>query len=464
MKRNLIVYSRCDGVQAQAVRHLTEILLDACGEQPACISADRYEENAAFRPFFIGVRSEHPYLQRLPGPAPAGEEAYRILVRDDAVFIEGSDGAGVLYGCVDFYARFLTKACLTHDQRYFASPFESSLPDFELTSAPAARRRGLWTWGHVVYDFRGYIDNMVRLKLNTLIIWNDFVPVNAREMVEYAHACNVRIYWGYPWGWDTACLEVDVHNIFSITDRIIAHYTENYAHLGGDGVYFQSFTETHEEKIGGKLIAEAVTEFVNHTAERMLEAHPGLDLLFGLHASSVRNHLDIMRRTDPRLTILWEDCGAFPYDYIPSKVAGFEGTLAFTREIIALRGEEERFGTVLKGFTSLDWSRFVHQHGSFLTGSASPDFIRRKAEGKADIWRFVQAFWLRNADCADKVIRLMNSLSHGRAMITSLVEDGLFERSIPYPVALYAAMCWGYEGELKDLMCDTALNRFIRFA
>ena len=67
-----------------------------------------------------------------------------------------------------------------------------------------------------------------------------------------------------------------------------------------------------------------MTEFVNHTAQQMLSRYPGLDLQFGLHATSVKNQLDYMKKVDPRLTIVWEDCGAFPYDYIPSKIAGFE--------------------------------------------------------------------------------------------------------------------------------------------
>lgn len=44
---------------------------------------------------------------------------------------------------------------------------ESPLPDFELNSRPAVKNRGIWTWGHVIYDYRSFIDNMVMLKLNT---------------------------------------------------------------------------------------------------------------------------------------------------------------------------------------------------------------------------------------------------------------------------------------------------------
>ncbi len=58
---------------------------------------------------------------------------------------------------------------------------ESPLPDFELNSRPAVKNGGIWTWGHVIYDYRSFIDNMVMLKLNTVTIWNDFLPKNARK-------------------------------------------------------------------------------------------------------------------------------------------------------------------------------------------------------------------------------------------------------------------------------------------
>lgn len=464
MKKNMIVYGSYEGIQIQAIKHLTQILLDTTVEHPICVSADKYVEENECRHFFIGTKESNPYVKQLSDKELTHKEEYYIKVAGDTVLIEGSDDAGVLYGCIDFYNKYLMKAELTHTQAYFKDIYSDVFEDFEYSAYPATERRGLWTWGYVTYDYQGYIDNMVRLKMNTLIMWNDFVPVNAKEMVEYAHANNIKVYWGYPWGWDTSCMDVDVKNIFQITDWIIEHYTENYAHLGGDGIYFQSFTETKEDKINGMLIAEAVTEFVNHTAEQMLAKYPDLDLQFGLHATSVKNQLEYMKKVDPRLTIVWEDCGAFPYDYIPNKIAGFEETVDFTRQIISLRGEAEKFGTVLKGFTSLDWSCFEHQKGSFYTGSVSPKLAADRMIRKSKIWHYVQAYWIRNADKAYEMIKLMNEASDGKALITALVEDSMFEQKIYYPVALYAAMCWERNMELKDLMCEVALSSYVEFA
>ena len=46
----------------------------------------------------------------------------------------------------------------------------------------------------------------------------------------------------------------------------------------------------------------------------------------------------------------------------------------------------------------------------------------------------------------------------------ALVEDGMFEENIMYPVALYSEMLWGYDGSIKDLTRSVALRSYVRFA
>ena len=46
-------------------------------------------------------------------------------------------------------------------------------------------------------------------------------------------------------------------------DLAVKKYEEDYYTLGGDGIYFQSFTETLSETKDGKLIGDAVSEWVN---------------------------------------------------------------------------------------------------------------------------------------------------------------------------------------------------------
>jgi hypothetical protein len=39
------------------------------------------------------------------------------------------------------------------------------------------------------------------LKLNQLIIWNDYMPLNVEEIIDYAHSYGIEVIFGYAWGW-----------------------------------------------------------------------------------------------------------------------------------------------------------------------------------------------------------------------------------------------------------------------
>lgn len=464
MKPITIVYGKKTKIISNAVKILTETLLDFCGTLPTVESCEAFKRNPERQYIFIGTKNENPFIKENSNAHLTIPEEYKITVGSD-IFIEGFDEAGVLYGCVDFYEKYLMKSELTHDHAdYFKNIFESPLPCFEYQSAPDIKERGLWTWGHVIYDYKGYIDNMMKLKMNTLIIWNDCVPYNAEEMIEYAHNANIKIYWGFPWGWDTNCAELDLKSIMSKSDEIAEYYEKNYADLNGDGIYFQSFTEVKTDKIGDISVAEAVTDFVNKTAEKIFEKNPDLELQFGLHATSVKNKLENIKNTNPKIRIVWEDCGAFPFDYIPKNIENFEEMLDFTKKISVLRGKNDKFGVVLKGFTCLDWGEFKHLNGSVNLGFSSKAKKAELTERKHKIWKYVQAYWLKNASFAYEAIKAMKAEKNGDLCVTALVEDSMFENKIYYPVALYSQMLWDTKEDISDLMCDTALKSYVEFA
>jgi len=52
---------------------------------------------------------------------------------------------------------------------------------------------------------------------------------------------------------------------------------------------------------------------------------------------------------------------------------------------------------------------------------------------------------------------------NGDLSIYALVEDGMFEASVMYPVALYAEMLWDCREELKVLMKSVALRSYVQF-
>lgn len=465
MKKFAIIYGNLTSdVQRKAVELLSRFLLDEVFEYPECFAYSAAADYSAYRCIYIGTKQDNPYIAQHSEVILDKAEQYRILVKDEVAMIEGSDDRGVLYGCVDFYNKYIVYYEFIHEHKWCTNFLTQSFPDFEYTSAPAVSDRGIWTWGHVIYDYRGFIDNMVLLKMNTIIIWNDFVPVNVREMIEYAHSCGIKVIWGYAWLWGTKFDSITREVIDAASETILQKFEEEYADLLVDGIYFQSFTELKEEYIGDIFIPQVVTDFVNKTAGMFYEKYPDLELQFGLHATSVKDRLNFISKVNPKIRIVWEDCGAFPFAYDPRQVENFAETKAFVEETVKLRGAEERFGVVTKGFTTLCWPEFKHMNGSVYVGTSSEFMKHNRVLRKSKQWRYFQAYWMTNADKAYEMIQTMASGKEGDLYVTALVEDGMFEENIMYPVALYAEMLWDCNADLQEMMSEVALRSYVTFA
>ena len=209
MKKTAIIYGEAKSeIQKRAIEELTKILLDYTFEYPICAGCCESVDTDSVRCIYIGTREGNSYIKNLSDNSLSLPESYTITVKDDTVIIEGFDDAGVLYGVLDFYNYYIinheTEKAVRNSNQHWNNIFErETLPEFNRTSAPSVKERGLWTWGHVIYDYRNYLDNMMKLKMNGVIIWNDFVPANANEIVKYAHSCNIKVYWGFDWLWDT---------------------------------------------------------------------------------------------------------------------------------------------------------------------------------------------------------------------------------------------------------------------
>lgn len=475
-----IIFGRYEGLEKRAVEMIAEAVSEHADYTVTadCAGQITEQELAAHNLIVVGTPASNPILNQLQkqgGYSFCGQaEGYLLQVtksiyNEEAqmILIAGADERGVLYGAVDFRAYYIPFAENSTDHvGHFCQLFgDQAMAEYERTSAPALRRRGLWTWGHVVYDYKKYIDHMLRLKMNTLILWNDYVPLNIRDVIAAAHDAGIRIYLGFSWGWNEARPGYEPKPDFAddqvlqkIKDGIIRTYDTHYADLDIDGIYFQSFTETKDTTVNGAVIAEQVVKLVNMTAEQLLEKKCALELMFGLHATSVSDKLAYIKKTDPRVIIVWEDCGAFPYAYLPWQIDEFEQTYQFTEKIARLRGDDERFGVVTKGLICLDWSVFKHQTGRFVMGRHSKEFIQKRAAEKEKLWNFVNAYWLKNADYAYKMVRLIKQANEN-SMITALVEDGMFEENIQFPVALFGEMMWDHDSSVDALMTAVALRR-----
>ena len=465
MKKFAIIHGELSNpIQKNTIKILSQFLLDYTLEYPACFKTGEEKLTDEFRPIYIGTKTNNEFINKNSLNTLTKSQEYAISIKNEKTIIEGFDDLGALYGAIDFYNKYIIKFEFPHDDRYCVNFFEENMPDFEYTSSPAVCERGIWTWGHVIYDYTDFIDNMMKLKMNTIIIWNDFVPVNAKEMVQYAHDCGIKIYWGFAWGWDTDCNLISIEDLKTKSREIFELYEKNYAHLGGDGIYFQSFTELKAETLGGKLIADAVTEFVNDTSKIFYEKYPHLEIQFGLHATSVKARLEYIEKTDKRIRIVWEDCGSFPFSYIPNDLETFEETLSLTKKIATLRGNQDKFGVVTKGLTKLSWFDFSHLDGPLYIGTSSKTMKANRVARKRKIWKYLQAYWLTNSDKVYEMIRAMANAKNGDLVITALVEDGMFEENIMFPVALFSEMLWDNKTEINQMINEVALRDYVEFA
>ena len=474
-----LIYGNSFGLEEKATELISQALSEYL-DYPLPVQSAREDHSEALQGWNLilaGTLMSNPLLRQLAEKGafqqPMQPEGYSLKVMQspfdpDAqlILVAGYDERGVLYGAADFAAFYIPWAESTNDHmHYFRKIFrDEALPEYSRVSAPAIRHRGIWTWGHVIYDYIGYIKNMARLKMNTLIVWNDYVPLNIRDVIRYAHTYGVRIYLGFSWGWNEARQEngglniADEAALSKITQGIIEKYEMDFSGLDMDGIYFQSFTETHSDQSNGIVIAERVTRLVNQTAEVLFAKKPDLTLMFGLHATSVSDKLDFIRRTDKRIVIVWEDCGAFPYAYTPNRIEDFERTCAFSEKIATLRGTDDAFGIVSKGQVCLDWTTFRHMKGSFVMGCQSEEFIRRRTEEKEALWKIVDAWWMGHAGYAYDMVKLLRRCNEN-TLITSLVEDGMLEARIHLATALFAEMLWDVQSNPEVLLLKTAMRK-----
>ncbi len=450
-RRWSVVIGRYDGMERRAADLVYASLKRFTDYIPVMKKTFSEEENV----LLVGTPESNPVIRAaLTEPLPPDGTLVMVTTAESGaqrVLIAGGSASACYYAAVEFADDYLTGVRRNKSGNpFFKDPFASPLPEYERRSVPTVKERGLWTWGHVIYDFEGYLSNMARLKLNRVTVWNDFPPVNAKEFVDHAHSLGIKVIWGYSWGWDEKPDIGDPACAAAWSERVLKLYREAYADTGCDGLYFQTFTETSEETINGQNRAAAAVKWVNAIAAKLLDAYPDLSVEFGLHATGVKRHLDEIARTDPRLSITWEDCGAFPYAYDARDTNGQDETMRFTKEIASLR-DGNGFGAVFKGQSWLDWSVFRHHEGPHPIGVASEQEIEEKTPCRRNVMRFQNSFWAENGPFALEIVREIVRRTDGNAALEVLLEDSLFDRHLWSAAALFAEMLWSCEEPFERL-------------
>ncbi|MBE6713031.1 MAG: hypothetical protein E7580_05880 [Ruminococcaceae bacterium] len=307
--------------------------------------------------------------------------------------------------------------------------YDSPLPLYFYSEEADHTTRSIFTWGHPISDYRAYIDNMARMKYNELILWNDYVPLNVRDVMDYAHSFGIRVVLGYAWGWKPNCRgiqELSDDTLLQIKQGIIDTYKNNFEPLGCDGIYFQSFTEMKRSSIGDRNVAETVVKLVNEAANELWSITPDLRLIFGLHATSVREQLDEIAKVDPRIQILWEDCGEFPYHYRPfiKDREKFEANFDFIKKLLNLR-DGVGVGLVFKGMMVMDWKKFVSQAGPYVMGENAKTVSEHDTGIRRNSWRIFSASWMESCPDALRMMQFINENKKGEVMMNIAVNgDG----------------------------------------
>lgn len=382
---------------------------------------------------------------------PFDEGAYIVIITSES-------DEGLYHAALDFTDRYIyDHPCRRGNLRFPDLVFDEDMEEAEYISSPKAATRGIFSWGTPINDYRAYFENMARMKLNQLILWNDYVPVNAKDIIACAHKYGIEIIWGYSWGWGTDgskyLSDINADTLESIKKNAISYFEENILPLDPDGIYFQSFTESQSEYFGNILIADAVTELVNGTSAALLAKYPDLHIQFGLHCSSVRKHLDSIAKIDRRVEIVWEDFGVFPSHYEPDSVDsdGYAKLLETTKELIDLRGDAP-LGLVFKGFMVLDWTRFVYQSGPYVMGENSPEITSHDAEMRRLAWRRFSSEWAKYGDYARRLAEYATEKSGGRI---NLCMAGTFDGGIHLPEALCSSFFYDPNVDFADVLADT---------
>ena len=466
-----VVYSSYEGVEKRAVEFVARELGGLILRDPGVYSVHALAVEKAGTPLdrnavVIGTYSGNDVLRRFLSPAdvPAGGYCVRIIDNPDAegcqlVLVAGDTPAATLWGAIDFIDDGLPAIAPKHDGHTFmADLFEDPprLAPYESRRAPRSKVRSVFFWGHTVDDLESHFATLARLRFNEVIIWNEYPPVNAADIVACAHSWGISVLWGYSWGWSTDCRKIDFEALDALEDAIVDEWRRVWRPLGGDGIYFQSFTELSQDSINGHPVADMVVSLVNAVCARILAEEPSLRIQFGLHATSVWSRMATIDKTDRRIEIVWENLGGFPYNTcMPTDRAR---DFAFTQEVLA---QDRPAGLVFKCQAMLDWSRnrFNHQPGQYIFGNAGAAALAEDCANLDQIWRRYCHDWLMDGRLAYDIVRLAQSRK-GVPVTLNLV--GNFVGPIHFPTALVAELFWSADEPYEAILSRVLKRAYIR--
>jgi hypothetical protein len=373
---------------------------------------------------------------------PSRAEGYALRIAPDPdrpngtlAVVAGADDRGAAYGTMD----------LVHHHLARLAPGAGA---FAVADSPRIARRGLWTWAGRVYDYQRYLDNMARWKLNTLVLWHAYAPENGRAVLGYAARRGIDVVWGYNLAYENPVCPSDTLELRRWREYVVRTFERDYATIGARTVYFQAFTEAQDyvsfcrfgkqcpNGCAGKSGGELVVQWMNPMIRALLERHPDLRIVCGVHASALRSSFSALAGLDARAELMWEDAGDFPFAYEPDKVSPktFPRTLEWTRELAALRGPGAGASFVFKGLSA--------SYGGLDAMLEPRPLLERLVAQRAPLWRTRERAWRANLGYELQAARVIAAQPRGNSSLVGLVEDGLWEAREWFPVAAFSESAW----------------------
>lgn len=438
------VYSSSEGPEGKALvvltERVTELVLRDRGSTTSYVlplekDGTRLATDKPHR-IVVGRPQENATLRRYLKDGDIPKDGYLIKTVSEeghnAILLAGDTPSAVLWAALDFCSVDLYEIMwLGH--RYFSCNGKQpgrfvpeqvfsmkTLPAYERRTAPETPVRSLFAWGHVIDDYRQFFRECAKMRLNRVLLWNEFPPVNAKEVVREAHAWGLEVYWSFAWGWSTDCTKGDFGNLDKLVDGIVKEWHEVWEPLGGDGIYFQTFTERYLGEEVGKSVSKLAAEVVNAASRRIRAKSPSVDIVFGLHAQSVKANPDLLKdptpeaivrqqrecdvrfeeieTTDKGIEILWENCGGFAFNEATNRP-----DVAFTDKL--LLNTTRPVGLVWKCQQRQDWSCWAHQAGPFLLGEAGARTLARDRRVSDRLNRTFDDAWFENGVWAWELMR-----------------------------------------------------------
>ena len=463
------VYSSVEGPQGKALKILTETVTkhtmrDHQTTTPHVFAMEKDGtsiERAKKHRIVVGMPSENRALAKYlkPGDVPRGGYLIRTVSENGShsILIAGDTPEAVLWGVFDFADVALHEIAMkglgdklpVGRQVRLEHVFSiRNMPEYERRCEPENEVRSLFTWGYMIDDYRSFFREMARARLNRIIVWNKYPPVNSDAVVREAHDWGIKVYWGFAWGWQhNMCANSPTRDLSKLADDIVAEWRSVWKPLSGDGIYFQTFTEQEREDINGRSIASMAVEVVNAASRRIHAESPDTDIVFGLHAMSVKNRLAEIEQTDKNIEILWEDCGGFPYhEETGNPDAGFVMKMTDTLRPV---------GLVWKCQLRQDWTCWAHQSGPFMLGEAGEWALARDRAVAKPLHRAFDSDWIKRGRIAYDHLKAIRSAGRKVKELNVVTE---YNPPFAFSTLLQTEMFWSTKEPYETLL-DRALRR-----